>query len=241
VLKLAEPGSLDAAARVMIAANGRGYAAVLAWSAEAGALLIEMLGEHLWSERSTVAGQSEIVVPLLRDAWDVPLDEGSPFERKTDGLSRILADLGPRYGTHHQPAVDQAAIYARELATDEKAEVVCHGDPHAGNVLRRADSWALIDPDGFVGERSYDVGVVLRDGCREITSAEAAQRGKGTVLLRQACRHAAELAGVDAERVWRWAYVERVTTGLYLHWHGYPAEATSFLDSALLIDVGRGA
>jgi streptomycin 6-kinase len=55
--------------------------------------------------------------------------------------------------------------------------VVCHGDPHAGNVLRRGDGWALIDPDGFVGERAYDLGVVMRDACREITDAEASQPG----------------------------------------------------------------
>lgn len=84
---------------------------------------------------------------------------------KAIGLVAILDDLGERYGSQHSDAVWQAYRYVSELARSERPEVVCHGDPHAGNVLRRADGWALIDPDGFVGERSYDFGVTLRGAC----------------------------------------------------------------------------
>jgi streptomycin 6-kinase len=172
VLKIAEPGSLDAAVRVMESADGRGYARVLAWDIDRGALLTERLGSALLSEASTLHEQGPLIVPLLRDAWRVPLDRGSPFVGKAAGLLRILADLGPRYGTRHQSAIARAIRHAEELTASERPEVVCHGDPHAGNVLRRESGWALIDPDGFVGERSYDLGVVLRDACGEVSAAE---------------------------------------------------------------------
>jgi streptomycin 6-kinase len=232
VLKIAEPGSLDAAARVMQSACGRGYASVLAWDSRLGALLTERLGNSLWAEAATLAEQGPIIVSLLRDAWRVPLDLGATIEGKAAGLLTILGDLGPRYGTAHQPAVERATAYARELMASERPEVVCHGDPHAGNVLRRGSGWALIDPDGFVGERGYDVGVVLRDACREIADAEATRSGSGEALLRHECDRLANLADVDPDRVWAWAFVERVTTGLYLRWHGYAEEAARFLDSA---------
>jgi streptomycin 6-kinase len=90
----------------------------------------------------------------------------------------------------------RATAYARELADTERAEVVCHGDPHAGNVLRRADGWTLIDPDGFVGERAYDLGVVLRDACREIAAVQESQPRSGEALLREECRRLAGLCGV---------------------------------------------
>lgn len=45
VLNLDEPGPLDVSAEAMVAAEGRGYARVLAWDPSRGALLIERLGE----------------------------------------------------------------------------------------------------------------------------------------------------------------------------------------------------
>ena len=235
VLKLDLPGALDTEAAVMSASSGRGYVGVLAWDPVRGALLLERLGDPLWTAAPTLTAQADVIVPLLRDAWTVPLEVGRPFSGKASGLVAILADLGPRYGTEHPRAVDRASAYAAGLARDEQPEVVCHGDAHPLNVLRRGEGWALIDPDGFVGERAYDLGVLLRDGCREITAAEAADPGSGIRLLRHAANHVAQQADSDAERIWRWAFVERVTTGLYLHWHGHPQEAESFLGVADLL------
>ncbi|GAA4352949.1 aminoglycoside phosphotransferase family protein [Angustibacter luteus] len=235
VLKIAEPGSLDDAVRVMLAADGQGYARVLCWDADRGALLTERLGGDLWTHAATLVEQAQLVVPLLQLAWRVPLDRGRPFPGKASGLLDILADLGPRYGAHHADVLARASRYATELAASERPQVVCHGDPHAGNVLRRGSGWALIDPDGFVGERAYDLGVVLRDGCREIVAAEASRAGAGASVLRRACQVAAGLADVDAEQVWRWSFVERVTTGLYLRWFGHHDESASFLGAADLL------
>ena len=166
VFKIAEPGALDAQARVLRAGGGHGYARVLDWQPERGALLLERLGHDLSTESSTLAGQGRVLVPLLQKAWEVPLACGGPLQSKASDLLAILADLGPRYGTHHKDALSLATRYATGLAALERAEVVCHGDPHAANVLRRGACWALIDPDGFVGERAYDLGVVIRDARR---------------------------------------------------------------------------
>ena len=248
VLKLAAPGELDAQARVMLAADGKGYARVLAWDAERGALLTELLGPTLGTEAPTLGEQVRVLAPLLQDAWTAPLEAGSPCVGKAAGLLQILADLGPRYGSDLGEAIGWATGYARELADTERPEVVCHGDPHAGNVLRRGSGWALIDPDGFVGERAYDLGVVLRDACDEFAAAEAAGAGAGAgvgaaggageALLRERCRHLAGLCDVDAERVWRWASVERVTTALYLRWHGAVEQAAPFAATATVLARG---
>lgn len=232
VLKVARPPGLAAATRLLTAAGGRGYVRVLAADETLGTLLLERLGEDLWSHAADLATHAEVTVPLLRLAWEVPLAVGEQGGSKAAGLLRILDDLGPRYGTDHPEALDLARAHARHLARTEVAEVVCHGDPHGQNVLRRGDGWALVDPDGFAGERAYDLGVVLRDGCREMLAVEETSPGAGERVLRDACRVLAELSGVDADRIWAWGYVERVTTGLYLHWFGYPEEADSFLATA---------
>lgn len=232
VLKLQPPGNQDAAAAVLRAADGRGYVRVLGWDAARGALLTERLGEPLWDARPDLAGQVEVIVPLLRRAWELPPAVGLPFTSKAAGLRRIVERLGPRYGSAAPRALRLAVEYADALASDERPEVVCHGDPHAGNVLRRGEAWALIDPDGFVGERAYDLGVVLRDACLEFAEAEESRSGVGVELLREGARLLAKEGAADAERIWRWGFVERVTTGLYLHWFGYPEEGVRFLATA---------
>lgn len=83
---------------------------------------------------------------------------------------------------------------------------------------------------------SYDIGVVLRDACAEIAAAESSVPGSGAAMLRHECQRLAELADVDPGRAWRWAFVERVTTGLYLRWHGHTAESATFLDTAVMLD-----
>ncbi|MFT4296394.1 MAG: aminoglycoside phosphotransferase family protein [Micropruina sp.] len=240
VLKLQPPGAQDVVAAVLRSAGGDGYVRVLDWDAGRGALLTERLGGSLWGVRRDLAGQARVIVPLLRRAWLLPVEVGSPFESKASGLRGILDELGPRYGEAAPAALELAAGYAEHLAASERAEVVCHGDPHAGNVLRRGEGWALIDPDGFVGERAYDLGVVLRDACLEFTEAEARRPGSGVELLWDGCQVLADLAEVASERVWRWGFVERVTTGLYLHWFGYPDEAVRFLGVAETIARAEG-
>jgi streptomycin 6-kinase len=235
VLKIAEPGALDTQVRVLEAADGHGYARVLRWDTGRGAVLLERLGHDLWTESALLADQTRVLVPLLRNAWKVPLSSGAPFRSKAAGLLDIIAGLGPRYAADHTRAIDLATRYATQLAASERAEVVCHGDPHPGNVLRRSTGWALIDPDGFIGERAYDLGVAMRDACRELAATELAQPGTALPTLRRECHQLASLADIDPARVWQWAFVERVTTGLYLGWHGHTDESATFLDSATLL------
>ena len=235
VLKIAEPGALDGQVRVMKAADGVGYARVLRWDAGHGAVLLERLGRDLWTEFALMSDQAHVLVPLLHDAWQVPLAYGIPFQGKAAALLDILFELGPRCGVDHAPAIALATRYATQLAVAETGEVVCHGDPHPGNVLQRSTGWALIDPDGFIGERAYDLGVVLRDGWQELAATERAHPGTALPKLRRECHRLAALADVAPDRVWQWAFVERVTTGLYLRWHGHTEESATFLNTATLL------
>lgn len=241
VLKLQPPGALDAGARVMQAAGGDGYVRVLAWDAARGALLLERLGNDLWQECADLAGQVGVIVPLLLRAWRLPMSAGGPPVAKGEELLRVLAELGPRYGAAAPQARALAGRYAAELAATERPDVVCHGDPHANNVLRRGSQWALIDVDGFAGERAYDLSVVLRDACVEFEAAEARRPGDGLQVLRHGCRLLGELGGADPERIWRWAFTERVTSGLYLRWFGYHDDGAMQLRTAETIAAASSA
>ena len=113
--------------------------------------------------------------------------------------------------------------------------MLCHGDPHPGNALQAngIPRYKLVDPDGFRCEPEYDVGVTVRDFSREVLASRdhATARARHDAL----CDRAAELTGTDPERVRQWAFVERVTTGLYLRWFHDDETAESFLDAATVL------
>ena len=70
--------------------------------------------------------------------------------------------------------------------------------------------YVFVDPDGFVADRAYDLGVALRDWSSTLLGPDARTVAEGY------CTVLAEHTGVDAQRIWEWGFLERVSTGLYL-------------------------
>jgi streptomycin 6-kinase len=219
VLKLALPdGGFAAQVAVLSAAGGRGYVRLLAHSD--GALLLEELGPAL---DLPVEAALDVLAPLLHTAWEVEADVPAvPKAARLAAFVHGLRHLGP------DDVVARAVALAERRAADPGPPVVVHGDPHPGNVLARAlargGGYVFVDPEGFRTEAAYDVGVVLRDRCPELLAGDA------PALLRRWCARMAAATGTDADAVWEWAFVERVSTGLYLRSLG--ADGSAFLDVA---------
>jgi streptomycin 6-kinase len=242
VLKVDRAGAAFAAqVATLEAAQGRGYAAVLASDAARGAVLLERLGPSLASSRLAPSAQVDHLAAALRLAWELPVDLApaiAPGEDKAAQLAGIVrrfrqGDDDDRWG----PALDHAHEVARHLSAtrDPSRDVLCHGDPHPGNALQAngIPRYKLVDPDGFRCEPEYDVGVTVRDFSREVLASrdhETARRWHDAL-----CDLAADLTGTDTARVRQWAFVERVTTGLYLRWFRDEETAESFLDAATVL------
>jgi streptomycin 6-kinase len=110
----------------------------------------------------------------------------------------------------HKRVIDEALRCAgrRSAAFDPGRCVLVHGDAAAANVLRRpGGGWVFVDPEGFLGDPDYDRGVAARDWCEQLTAAREPQQ-----LLESYCRR----LGGDLQAVWDWAFLERVSTGLYV-------------------------
>jgi streptomycin 6-kinase len=189
-------------ARVLADADGRGYARLLHADLDRGAL-------------QTEADKAVGLAGLITDHWE-RLGRPCPVEVR-----------------------DQALRYAEALA-DAPAEslVVVHGDAHPGNALAvprhrpgAETGYCFVDPDGFVADRAYDLGVAMRD-----FSATVLREGRPT--LESYARLLAGHTGVDATRIWQWAFLERVSTGLYVLGFGAEPVARPYLESAeVLLDA----
>lgn len=236
---LDEPGLADQV-RVLETADGRGYARLLRVDLDRGALLMEALGDPLQASGRPGTEQLAVLADTLAIAWQrSPLTRVPGTDDKAVGLAVLIADHWDRLGRPCPVAVrDQALRYAEQLA-DAPADtlVVVHGDPHPGNALavRRPrpgaeTGYCFVDPDGFVADRAYDLGVSMRD-------FSAAVLREGRPLVESYAALLADRTGVDPVRIWRWAFVERVSTGLYVLGLGSEPVARPYLASAeVLLD-----
>ena len=243
VLKVALPpiegfSPFDQELRALQLAGGDPYAALLRSDLLSRSLLLERLGQPLGRLGWPVSRQVDALVHTVARGWR-PVPAGGGADELPTGASkaRWLADyIIPAWEALSRPCpeatVAEAVRYAteREAALARSPGVLVHGDAHPFNLLQAGDgSFRLIDPEGLASEPEHDLGVILRafnDGlmARDPRVAAAITRGR--------CRRAAELARVDPEPVWQWAFAERVSTGLFLLSLGRIQEAEMFLTVA---------
>jgi streptomycin 6-kinase len=246
VLKVAIPevGFTDEL-RVLAAAQGHGYVRLLAHDTKHEAMLLEALGRPMASLALSPAQQIALLCRMLRQVWQAPRPAGLVFvpqeekARQLAGMvSRSWEDLGHPCG---ESVVTRALLYAerRASAFDLERCVVVHGDPHPWNALQvRAlregaeVGFVFVDPVGFLADAAYDLGVVLRDWCAQLLAAGptgAAARARGYCALLSA------QTGIDETAIWEWAFLERVSSGLYCLELGLEEMGWPFLQTAELL------
>ncbi|XRQ15249.1 aminoglycoside phosphotransferase family protein [Actinomadura welshii] len=240
VLKIALPGHGAAAQiRTLAAAQGRGYVRLLAHDLAHRATLQEALGPPMQDLDLTPEQQITALCRTLALAWRVPPDPDAPVPDKARQLGvlvdRLWRDLG-------RPCPERVAARAlrfaeRRAAAGGDRRVVVHGDPHPGNALQApspragAESgFVFVDPDGFVADPAYDLGVVLREWCPQLLAA-----ADPAALARRYCRLLADAGGLDETSVWEWGYLERVSSGLYCLDLGLTDVARPYLRTAELL------
>ena len=235
-------GSVSGEAAVLGAARGRGYALLHDDAPEHGALLLESLGRSLQQTPGEPEQALDVLVDTLREAWTVPVEAVLPSPTgKATQLARLVEETDDRLGRVCAAGVRrQALAYAEQLAEPgPDGEVVVHGDAHPANALRAAEGRSpsghvLVDPDGFRCDPAYDLGVTLREWNARLETG-------GRHVLEQWCDRVAERSGCDRDRTWAWAFLERVSTGLYVRGFGAHDLGDRFLRSAeLLVDPRPG-
>lgn len=247
VLKLVVPdpdsdpdSGLGDESRTLRAAAGQGYALLHDHDLDRSALLLESLGPSLDRTVLPIERKLEILSATLARVWTVPLETApvlAPGADKASTLHAGVVELDRRHpGACDPGALALALEYAerRAAAYDPDDCVVVHGDAHPANALRvdvprpgAESGYVFVDPDGFRADPAYDLGVVLRDW-------SAPPRVDPRRELERLCGLLADLADLTEQRVWEWAYLERVSTGLYVTDFG--AEA---IGRRLLADAAR--
>jgi streptomycin 6-kinase len=227
VLKLAIPeglegqGSFERELMVLALGDGRGYVRVLRSDLRRRAVLLERLGRPLSALGLPVRSQIEIIASTLTQAWR-PAPEGAILRTGAEQAEWLGQVIGRWWDSLDQPCrastVRRAIGYtaSRRDAFEAERSVVIHGDAHPANVLEDPDHsdqarrFKLIDPDGMVSEPAHDVAIPLRDWSDELLASDTVD------VALSWCARLAQLTGVDEGAVWQWAFIERVSTGLFM-------------------------
>jgi streptomycin 6-kinase len=237
VLKLLAPVD-EAAVRCEITAlrlcAGDSCAALLRCDRARGALLLERLGPPLCDLGLAVADRQAILCSTARRVWRPVQGAALPtgFEkaqRLADFITTSWEELG-------RPCTAAAVAYAlecagrRAAAYDPGRAVLVHGDVHQWNALRASDgSFKLVDPDGLLAEPEYDLGVIMREDPADLMEGDPMARA----------RRLAASTGLDAQAIWEWGAVERVSTGLLATKVGLQPVGGQMLQAAELV-AARG-
>jgi streptomycin 6-kinase len=220
VLKIGMPLDIDDAdsfarsVKVHQLADGRGCALLLDHDPAVPAMLLERLGPNLDELAMPLPQVLDVIATTLRDFWR-PLadDEGLPTgAEKAAWLARHITKAWA--ALDHpcpRPVIDRALALCdqRGAAFDASRAVLVHGDAHGWNVLAAGGrTFKLVDPEGLRSEPEHDLSVAMREYNQPLLAGDTAR------LVRQRAELLAARCGVDAQAVWEWGFIERVSTGL---------------------------
>jgi streptomycin 6-kinase len=208
VLKLIVPREGEAAAREITAlrlAAGDGCPRLLRDDGERGALLLERLGRPLSALGVPLRRRHEILVSAAAQIWRPASDSGLPTgAAKAEWLAGFIVATWEELDRPCSERVVEHALACaarrRDAHRDETA-VLVHGDVHQWNALEAGRGFKLVDPDGLLAEREYDLGIIMREDPLDGDLPERA-------------RWLAKRASLDERAIWEWGVVERVSTGL---------------------------
>lgn len=211
VVKILIPRDFDAANHEITAlrlADGRGCVRLLDADAERNALLLEKLGPSLHELGYAIERRHDVLCAVAAEMWRPAPRSGLPTG--ADKGRSLIAFLTATWTELDRPcseaAVDHAVACAerRIAAHDSERAVLVHGDVHQRNALRARDGFKLVDPDGLLAEAEYDLGVIMREDSSDLLDGDPHERA----------RRLAARSGLDADAIWEWGVVERVSTGL---------------------------
>jgi streptomycin 6-kinase len=189
-------------------AGGQGCVSLLRSDLERSALLLEQLGPSMSELRLPLAQRLEALCAAASRVWRPAPGAGLPTgaaagRRLAAVITRLWNELG-------RPCSERAVAYAldcaqrRVAADDPERAVLVHGDVHQWNALRSGAGFRLVDPDGYLAEAEYDLGVLMREDPAELLAGDPHDRA----------RWLARRCGLDETAIWEWGVVSRVETGL---------------------------
>lgn len=222
VIKLEMPDSVGQtdfsnAIKALELVNGNGYVKLITYDYDKKASLLERLGKPLKESSIPVPEQINIICSTLQKTWTIPFQH-STLQSNKEVFSWFSGFIENTWKSLNHPCSEKVITQAyrflesRHRSEDPKNHVLIHGDAHNANILQvisKENQFKLIDPDGIIYEKAYDLGVLMREWNEEYKRHPVT---KGI----ERCSQLSLLTGVDKQAIWEWGFLQCVSTGLLL-------------------------
>ena len=191
---------------------GHGACHLLDADPEKGLLLLERLQPgYMLATLEDDEHATRIAAEVMKNLWQ----SSSDFNRLTtevvptnfihlkdwfDGFKRLRQRFNGGTGPLPEKLVEIAEALSSELLTENKEEMLLHGDFHHFNVLASERGWLAIDPKGVIGSKGYEVGPLLINPIDRFLNGSnpRVQTEKRIAIL-------SEMLGMERERIRSWA------------------------------------
>lgn len=108
--------------------------------------------------------------------------------------------------------VSQAQVLKNQLLATQEVPYFLHGDLHHENILRHHDDWVMIDPQGLIGELSYEVGAFMRNPMFVLLDDSHLIQ-----VLENRFEFISRGLQLDKQRIIEWSFVQAVLAASYCH------------------------
>lgn len=213
-LDINQADSFARSVKVHQLADGRGCARLLDHDPTVPAMLLERLGANLDELSLPLPQVLDTIAVTLRDFWR-PLADDAGLPTGAEQAAWLAQHIATAWAALDRPCprpvIDRALALCekRAAAFDASRAVLVHGDAHGWNVLAAGDgTFKLVDPEGLRSEPEHDLGVAMREYNQPLLAGDTAR------LVWQRAERLSGRCGVDAQAVWEWGFIERVSTGL---------------------------
>ena len=210
VLKLGVPNNeLQSEITALTYYNGQGACQLLDSNSEKGMFLLERLQPgRMLSTLEDDEKATRIAAEVMKHLWRPLPENRGDFIQLTDwfdGFKRLRKQFDGRTCPLPEQLVELAESLSRELLTENKDEVLLHGDFHHYNILESERGWLVIDPKGVVGPKGYEMGPLLTNPYERFLGGgiPRVQTAKRISIL-------SEMLSMERERIRNWGICHSV-------------------------------
>lgn len=140
----------------------KGVPQIYAFDEENNMLLLEHIKPGRSLKTLVQAGQDETATRVICQAI-LTLQSEQKIIFTFQHLSELIKDLTDLKGHMDEYLLSKAISLFHDLTSDRSQDVLLHGDLHHDNLIKHSDSWKVIDPHGYLGDRVAEVGAMIRN------------------------------------------------------------------------------
>jgi streptomycin 6-kinase len=177
---------------------------LLDYDEEKGIILLERLkpGQMLSTiDDDKVA--TRIAASVLKELW-IPIGEDCSLpttKNREDSLIALRKEHPNGLGPISAQLLEEAEYFFKQMNETSTQSYLLHGDLHHYNILSKNNFWMVIDPQGLIGEREYDLIQYLLNKLPEKECKEIIQKRIDIF---------AEELGLNKERILMWGIAHSI-------------------------------